>query len=837
VEAMIEIGIDTTTENERSLAGAHLQLMLEIGSNERSAGFREMYAAFFGDYFYDHFNGERIAKLICEFGPTYCSQWRIDSCSGFIREALWESEDEPFCKELIQNLENRTQLLIRIIEESRGIYRRAAAEALDRQGWQSDTDELRANYLIATEKWDQCSNLGASAVEPLVRALESELAELRGIRQCDRYDEQYVDHWFEPIARALGMIGDARAVEPLIKVLEENLSPGSYEEEATHNATVEALGRIGDERAVEPLIEALEIGQRGNYPRFQPVEVATEALLKIGEPAVEPLIKALEDGNSGVAEILEELGWKPETDELRVAYLLAKDDTEAFVKWGEPAVKLLIKALERGESGAAKALGMIADARAVEPLFEALEADHYPQSHEVQQTAAEALVALGQISDTRLVAYFKTRLLPLIEALENEDVAIRYSAAMELANNVPSFPLPLEERDSVEPLIKALGDENCDIRIAAARALKGFWLAGRGEKDGHVIELLIRAFQEDPEEVRVHAARALKNIGKPAVEPLIKALRDENSTVRTYAAEALGMFDDVRAVEPLIKALEDEVSNVRYSAAMALGEIGDKQAVEPLIKALKDEESNVRYSAAMALGEIGDKQAIEPLIRALGDDGTYVRKAAVAALDMLGWEPDTEQFQFEELLASSGLRFSDLPIEAQEGLADHCKLLLSHEKILNLEREEFAKIAEKRNSSLETMETPCTAEELIELLVGASSQIRWIVACGVVEISCYDGAIFDKISGYGRNPIEINIFWPRISAYSNPITKANRDELVRVMKRLPLVLVVHISQCLFASANKIAKNKEASAVMKKNYQMLTTIFQDPDLAKAILGRM
>ena len=72
---------------------------------------------------------------------------------------------------------------------------------------------------------------------------------------------------------------------------------------------------------------------------------------KIGdERTVEPLTKVLEDKSRSVREsatgALEKMEWKPETDELRVVYLLAKGDTEAFVMWGESAVDPLIKTLK-----------------------------------------------------------------------------------------------------------------------------------------------------------------------------------------------------------------------------------------------------------------------------------------------------------------------------------------------------------------------------------------------------------------------------------------------------------------------------------------------------------
>ena len=52
-------------------------------------------------------------------------------------------------------------------------------------------------------------------------------------------------------ARALGKLGDIRAVEPLVAALED-------EDYGVAMAAAEALGALGDSRAVEPLIAALE---------------------------------------------------------------------------------------------------------------------------------------------------------------------------------------------------------------------------------------------------------------------------------------------------------------------------------------------------------------------------------------------------------------------------------------------------------------------------------------------------------------------------------------------------------------------------------------------------
>ena len=62
-----------------------------------------------------------------------------------------------------------------------------------------------------------------------------------------------------------------------------------------------ALGRIGDPRAIEPLILALNDG----YPNVQ--SAAVEALVLIGEPAVEPIIYALRGREGRPIEAMEAL--------------------------------------------------------------------------------------------------------------------------------------------------------------------------------------------------------------------------------------------------------------------------------------------------------------------------------------------------------------------------------------------------------------------------------------------------------------------------------------------------------------------------------------------------
>ena len=100
-------------------------------------------------------------------------------------------------------------------------------------------------------------------------------------------------------------------------------------------------------------------------------------------------------------------------------------------------------------ASAAIALGIIGDAKAVEPLIEAL-------NNENKDVRGIAAIILGQIGDAKA---FK----PLIVALNDESEVVRWDVAIALGI--------MGDAKAVEPLLKVLKDENKDVRREAARAL------------------------------------------------------------------------------------------------------------------------------------------------------------------------------------------------------------------------------------------------------------------------------------------------------------------------------------------------------------------------------
>ncbi len=242
--------------------------------------------------------------------------------------------------------------------------------------------------------------------------------------------------WFarNDAARALGELGDPRAVPALCRCLE---GPAADEKAGTQAA--EALGKIGDPAAVPALCGALK--HRQPWVRAE----AARALERIADPAaVEPLCSALGDRETLVI-------WRA---------------AEALAAIGEPAVGPLVRTSEEiraqaagnassGATGtmalgrAAMALGKIGDPAACEVLLRVLDHD----SEWVQGCAAEAL---GRIGDPRALE----RLVPLLSSASGP---LRTAAALALAR--------LEDPRSLPGVLELLTHRETPLRLAAAEAL------------------------------------------------------------------------------------------------------------------------------------------------------------------------------------------------------------------------------------------------------------------------------------------------------------------------------------------------------------------------------
>jgi len=166
---------------------------------------------------------------------------------------------------------NATEI-VEVLLDSLRAFKEESGKLSNEEGW-----PLGENIWGNSSRWKYSSaeitvtralaDIGDRAVEPLIQALK--------------------DYWkgyaHEAIIKTLGMIEDAGAVEPLIKIYQNS----SWEE---RREIIKALGEIRDARAVELLIRALKDKDDATTRRL-----AAESLGEIGDArAVEPLIEALE---------------------------------------------------------------------------------------------------------------------------------------------------------------------------------------------------------------------------------------------------------------------------------------------------------------------------------------------------------------------------------------------------------------------------------------------------------------------------------------------------------------------------------------------------------------
>ena len=286
--------------------------------------------------------------------------------------------------------------------------RQAAAEALGAIGDACAVEPLVAVFATYGDQPNVCGaaaealgEIGPPAVDALIALVEDR--EAKGRRFA---------------ARALGTIGDVRAVEILVVALRD-------EDQGVRVDAAIALGRMGDARAVEPLIAALE--DEASIVRLE----ATLALGTIGDArAVGPLATAL--GKEGAS---------------------ANSIGDALAAMGAPAVESLIAALrdERHDrrAASASALGKIGDPRAVEPLIDALEDG-------ADDVSIAAAGALGEIGDARAVE-------PLVAGCAAHEAVRRRAAALAAAR--------LGDDRAAAALLEALDHASWYVRKTAAEAL------------------------------------------------------------------------------------------------------------------------------------------------------------------------------------------------------------------------------------------------------------------------------------------------------------------------------------------------------------------------------
>ena len=501
--------------------------------------------------------------------------------------------------------------LLRRLNDEDLFEQNAAAETLGKLG------DVRAIAPLIEKLNDRSSTVRRAAAAALERIDSSwrgseaaRMAVPALLRRLSDDDESV--RWVA--AEALGELGDARAVAPLI----DRLNDDDY----VRGVASVALSKLGDARAVAPLIDRL--ADCDPTVRL----VAAEALGKFGDAqAVAPLIDRLVD-NVGM--------YGTTVREAATAALERIDPSWRESEAARAAVPALLQRLNDDEyeirEVAAEALCELRDTRAVVPLIDRLK-DNY---HSIREVAAKALGALG---DARAVA-------PLITALADGNSILGKAAMAALERIDPSWRESEAARAAVPTLLQRLGDDNFGVRRGASMALGEFG-------DARAVAPLIDRLADPDSTVRWVAAASLERIdptwrgsdaARAAVPVLLRRLNDNEDDVREAAMGALEQIDPswresevARAAVPaLLRRLNDDDEYRVRGVVASLGDLGDTRAVAPLVGALTNDSQVVREAAAEALGKLGDAQVVVPLIDRLNDGVLNVRNEAAFALVRIG---------------------------------------------------------------------------------------------------------------------------------------------------------------------------------------------------------
>jgi HEAT repeat protein len=205
----------------------------------------------------------------------------------------------------------------------------------------------------------------------------------------------------------------------------------------------------------------------------------------------------------------------------------------------------------------------------------------------------------------------------LIEALKDEDVLVRSSAAQTLGL------IGFKAKNASQALRTALGDKSDVVRVEAACSILCV-----GEEDKKSVEVLTGLLRHEDAAIRFRTASALSRVGsqaKAVVPALVSALKDGNASVRRAVLFALTSFgpDAQEAVPALADVLRNDPDGlVRVRAAEALAEIGPgaTAAAAALVAALDDggmnRIPNPVFTALRKLGP-GGKAIVPAMIHAI----------------------------------------------------------------------------------------------------------------------------------------------------------------------------------------------------------------------------
>lgn len=446
----------------------------------------------------------------------------------------------------------------------------------------------------------------------------------------------------EPVARVwaariLGRIGDAKITDALVARLHDR-------SDALRMAVAEALGVVGDRRALQPLVQCT---LRDPAPQVRAHAAGAVARIDTSG-AIDVLVAALADPDHGtrlrVLEAFENIQVK-DTSVIEGALRDANPEVRRRAALVLERVGHLDQLVEQlaSEDDVARARaygGLLRLGRA--GIADSIAG--YLQ-HSSPWVRAQVAHACGELGAATVGG-------SLLRAVDDTEWIVRASVAAALGR--------LRIEGSVAALVQLLHDMEEPVKEAAAEALAGLaitevepslpkiaaaydtgsvhtrlqivMLAARSNR-AEATDLLVSAARDPAETIRLHAVHAL--VGRPdekAMAPLILCLADASLEVRVAAVRALGTSASAEAVEGLLRALPGASVEARDRIAEALAGGGRDHLLARVEQLSKMEDLDIQLGIVWTLGKLEDTAGVPHLIRYLSRPERELRASAAGAL-------------------------------------------------------------------------------------------------------------------------------------------------------------------------------------------------------------
>ncbi|NYB52411.1 MAG: HEAT repeat domain-containing protein [Methanobacteriaceae archaeon] len=381
--------------------------------------------------------------------------------------------------------------------------------------------------------------IGEDAVKPLIKALNDE-----------KYHEEYLIK--TGCIKVLGLIGDKRAVEPLIELLDDY---DSY----VRSSSAKSLGLIGDKRAVEPLIELLE-NDINTFVR----KASVSALGKLGASnAINPIIDTIDDDEDpnltiqclkSLVEIDYDLGLDYLLKNVDNPNKLISNFSTNFIISNEGEEYL--NTLEKKDDIIQQELSKDEFLELVNNLLE-----------DDPDIRMESVRRLGLSGNPRAAKY-------LVKLINDNDDEIRLEVLKYLGK--------LKNLETIDSLIKTLKHEETSMRWAAEEALANF--------GSDAIPKIAKSLESNDEDLRYYLVAILGEIEDPNSENLlIKSLNDSDFDVKLKSIESLSKIGTDKSIGPLLKLLNDDNARIQRNLSYCLIKICQEKDLDTLENTLKSE--------------------------------------------------------------------------------------------------------------------------------------------------------------------------------------------------------------------------------------------------------